>query len=148
MDTTVAVERLPHARDLPLPAYATEGSAALDLLAAVEEPLTIEPGRTVLVPTGLKVAVPAGHELQIRPRSGLALKHSLAVLNSPGTVDSDYRGEVKVLLTNFGAESFVVERGMRVCQALLARVERIAWREEGALSPTARGEGGFGHTGV
>lgn len=148
MEHLVPVERLPHGRDLPLPTYATEGSAALDLLAAVDEPLLIEPGRTVLVPTGLKVAVPLGHELQIRPRSGLALKHNLAVLNSPGTVDSDYRGEVKVLLSNFGAVPFRVERGMRICQALLAKVERISWQEAATLDATARGEGGFGHTGV
>jgi dUTP pyrophosphatase len=144
----VLVSRLPHAADLPLPAYATAGSAALDLLAAVEAPLEIAPGRTVLVPTGLRVAVPAGHELQIRPRSGLALNHNLAVLNSPGTIDSDYRGEVKVLLSNFGGLPFVVERGMRICQALLARVERIAWQEVDELPGTARGSGGFGHTGL
>ena len=146
--TQVLIERLPHAADLPLPAYQTAGSAALDLPAAVVQDLVLQPGETCLVPTGLKVAVPAGFELQIRPRSGLALKHRLAVLNSPGTIDSDYRGEVQVILSNFGTEPFVITRGLRICQALLARVERIEWQPVAQVPPTSRGEGGFGHTGA
>jgi dUTP pyrophosphatase len=144
----VLVERMPHAADLPLPAYQTAGSAALDLPAAVAGELVLQPGETRLVPTGLKVAVPEGFELQIRPRSGLALKHRLAVLNSPGTIDSDYRGEVQVILSNFGAEPFTITRGLRICQALLARVERIDWRPVEHVPDTPRGAGGFGHTGT
>ncbi|MFA7332330.1 MAG: dUTP diphosphatase [Candidatus Delongbacteria bacterium] len=144
----VLVECLPHAEGLPLPAYQTAGSAALDLHAALVEDLLLPPGATRLLPTGLKVAVPAGFELQIRPRSGLALKHRLAVLNSPGTIDSDYRGEVQVILSNFGAEPFTVTRGMRICQAVLARVERLEWEPVERVPDTERGAGGFGHTGV
>lgn len=148
MPVSVKIEMMDHARELGLPAYQTEGSAAMDLRAALEEDLVLEPGRTALVPTGLKIALPAGYELQIRPRSGLALKHNLTVLNSPGTIDSDYRGEVKVILSNFGSESFTVERGMRICQALLARVSRISWEAVERVPETDRGAGGFGHTGV
>ena len=144
----VMVERLPHAQDLPLPAYQTAGAAALDLHAAVMEDVVLAPGETRLLPTGLKVAVPEGFELQIRPRSGLALKHRLAVLNSPGTIDSDYRGEVQVILSNFGAEPFTVSRGLRICQALLARVERLEWEPVEQVPATERGAGGFGHTGA
>jgi dUTP pyrophosphatase len=144
----VLVEVLPHGEGLPLPAYQTAGAAALDLHAAVAEDVVLAPGETRLLPTGLKVAVPEGFELQIRPRSGLALKHRLAVLNSPGTIDSDYRGEVQVILSNFGAEPFTVGRGMRICQALLARVERLEWRPVERVPDTARGAGGFGHTGA
>jgi dUTP pyrophosphatase len=144
----VMVERLPHAQDLPLPAYQTAGAAALDLHAAVTEDVVLAPGETRLLPTGLKVAVPEGFELQIRPRSGLALKHRLAVLNSPGTIDSDYRGEVQVILSNFGAEPFTVSRGLRICQALLARVERLEWEPVEQVPATERGAGGFGHTGA
>jgi dUTP pyrophosphatase len=146
--TRVLVERLPHAADLPLPAYQTSGSAALDLPAAVEGEWVLAPGETRLVPTGLKVAVPEGFELQIRPRSGLALKHRLALLNSPGTIDSDYRGEVQIIVSNFGDQPFAVTRGMRICQALLARVERLEWEPVAQLPPSGRGEGGFGHTGA
>jgi len=144
----VLVEVLPHGEGLPLPAYQTAGAAALDLHAAVAQDVVLAPGETRLLPTGLKVAVPEGFELQIRPRSGLALKHRLAVLNSPGTIDSDYRGEVQVILSNFGAEPFVVTRGMRICQALLARVERLAWTPVERVPDTERGAGGFGHTGA
>lgn len=148
MAITVLVELMDHARELGLPEYQTEGSAAMDLRAAVDEEMTINPGQTVLVPTGLKIALPRGYELQIRPRSGLALKNNLTILNSPGTIDSDYRGEVKIILSNFGDTSFVVERGMRVCQALLAEVARIEWQTVSQVPETDRGEGGFGHTGV
>jgi dUTP pyrophosphatase len=146
--TEVQVEILEHGKGLSLPVYQTFGSAAMDLLAAIGDDLLIEPGKTVLIPTGLKVAIPVGFEIQIRPRSGLALKHNLSVLNSPGTIDSDYRGEVKVILSNLGSESFTISRGMRVCQALLARVEQIIWKQVKEVAETARGEGGFGHTGV
>ncbi|MCU0454599.1 MAG: dUTP diphosphatase [Bacteroidetes bacterium] len=134
--------------DLPLPGYATAGSAGMDVCAAVTGDLTIEPGQTVLVPTGFRIELPPGHEAQVRPRSGLAAKHGVGVLNSPGTIDSDYRGEVKVILTNFGRAPFVVRRGDRIAQMVVARYERVHWQEVPALDETARGEGGFGHTGV
>lgn len=134
--------------DLPLPMYATSGSAGMDVCAAVTSDLTIAPGDTVLVPTGFRIELPQGHEAQVRPRSGLAAKHNVGILNSPGTIDSDYRGEVKVILTNFGREPFTVRRGDRIAQMVVARYERVAWQEVPALEDTARGEGGFGHTGV
>ena len=143
----ILVERLEHAGDLPLPSYMTPGSAAMDLLAAVADERILEPGRTELIPTGLKLALPSGYELQIRPRSGLALKHRLVVLNSPGTIDSDYRGEVQVILSNFGEDTFRITRGMRICQAVLARVLRAELRAVPSLPASSRGEGGFGHTG-
>jgi dUTP pyrophosphatase len=145
---TLEVEVLPHARGLPLPAYATDGAAGMDLLAAVEAPMTLAPGARALVPTGLRVAVPEGHEAQVRARSGLALRHGVVVPNAPGTIDADYRGEVQVILANLGADPFVVERGARVAQLVVAPVARAAWRPVAALSPTRRGAGGFGHTGV
>ncbi len=144
----VAVVRLPHAAGLDLPAYASAGAAAMDLLAAVDAPVVLEPGGRAAIPTGLMVALPAGHELQVRPRSGLALNHGLLVANAPGTVDEDYRGEIKVILLNAGSSPFVVERGMRIAQAVLAPVTRLEWREVAELDPTARGAGGFGSTGV
>lgn len=144
----IAVVRLPHAADLPLPAYATPGAAGMDLLAAVAAPVTIPPGGRALIPTGLRIALPAGHELQVRPRSGLALKHGIVLPNSPGTIDEDYRGEVQVIVLNAGTEAFVVERGMRIAQAVLAPVTRAAWQEVEDLPPTARGAGGFGSTGT
>ena len=145
---TILVQRLPHAEGLPLPAYATPGAAAMDLLAAVAAPVVVPPGGRVLIPTGLRVALPAGHEWQIRPRSGLALKHGVTLVNSPGTIDEDYRGEVGVILLNTGAEDFVVERGMRVAQAVLAPVLRAVFEEVVVLPETARGAGGFGSTGA
>jgi dUTP pyrophosphatase len=145
---TIEVVRLPHAEGLPLPAYATPGAAGMDLLAAVAAPVTIPPGGRALIPTGLCVALPAGHELQVRPRSGLALRHGITMPNTPGTVDEDYRGELQVILLNAGTEDFLVERGMRIAQAVLAPVVRGAWREVAALPETARGEGGFGSTGT
>lgn len=144
----IEVVRLPHAADLPLPAYATPGAAGMDLLAAVAAPVTIPPGGRALIPTGLRIALPAGHELQVRPRSGLALKHGIVLPNSPGTIDEDYRGEVQVIVLNAGTEAFVVERGMRIAQAVLAPVTRAAWQEVEDLPPTARGAGGFGSTGT
>jgi len=143
----VAVKRLPHGADLPLPAYATAGAAGMDLLAAVAAPVTIPAGGRALVPTGLAVALPPGHEWQIRPRSGLALKNAILVANSPGTIDEDYRGEVQVILLNAGNAPFVVERGMRIAQAVLAPVLRGAFTEVTELPDTARGAGGFGSTG-
>ena len=143
----VPVQILPHGEGLDLPAQATAGSAGLDLRAAVTEPVALAPGTHALLPTGLKLALPLGTEGQVRPRSGLAAKHGVTVLNSPGTIDADYRGEVKVILINHGLETFTVERGERIAQLVVARVERVELVPEAALEATARGAGGFGHTG-
>ncbi len=148
MSIPVRVQRLPHGADLPLPDYATAAAAGLDLLAAVAAPLAIPPGGRALIPTGLAIALPEGFELQIRPRSGLALRHGITLPNSPGTIDADYRGELGVLLLNTGAEAFTVTRGMRIAQAVLAPVTRLAWVPVAALDDTARGAGGFGSTGL
>ena len=145
--TTIGVQRLPHAADLPLPGYETEGAAGMDLRAALGAPLTIAPLARLAVPTGLVIALDPGFEAQVRPRSGLALKAGLTVLNAPGTVDADYRGEVKVLLINLGAEPVLIEHGMRIAQLVVAPVTRAEWRE-GSLDETARGGGGFGSTGA
>lgn len=145
--TTVRIQRLAHAGDLPLPAYETPGSAGMDVRAAVDAPLALAPGAIALVPTGLVIEVPEGFEMQVRPRSGLAARHGITLPNSPATIDSDYRGEVRVILQNLGAEPFVVERGARIAQFVLQRVPRVAWEEAGQLSSSARGLGGFGHTG-
>lgn len=134
--------------DVPLPRYATEGSAGMDIHAAVDAPMTVRPGETVLVPTGFSMELIPGYEAQVRPRSGLAVKHSIGIMNAPGTIDSDYRGEVKVILTNFGNGDFVVNRGDRIAQMVVARYERVEWEETDALSGTGRGAGGFGSTGV
>jgi dUTP pyrophosphatase len=134
--------------DLPLPTYATEGSAGMDLLAAVESDVSIAPTETVLVPTGISIQLPEGFEAQVRPRSGLAIKHQIGILNSPGTIDSDYRGEVRIILTNFGRQPFVVRRGDRIAQMVIHRYARVEWEEVQSLDETARGGGGFGHTGV
>jgi len=144
---TIAVRRLPHAEGLPLPSYATAGAAGFDLLAAVDAPMEIPPGGRALVPTGLCIALPEGYELQVRPRSGLALKHGIVLPNSPGTIDEDYRGEVGVIVLNTGFAPFVVERGMRIAQGVLAPVVRATWQEVETLPDTARGSGGFGSTG-
>ena len=143
----ITVQRLPHAEGLPLPSYATAGAAGFDLLAAVTAPLVIAPGQRVLVPTGLRLALPAGHELQIRPRSGLALKHGIVLPNSPGTIDEDYRGELQIIVMNAGDAPFTVERGTRIAQGVLAPVTRATWREADSLPDTLRGTGGFGSTG-
>lgn len=144
----IAVEVLPHAHGLPLPAYATEGAAGMDLLAAVDAPLVLAPGARTLVPTGLRVAVPEGYEAQVRARSGLALRSGIIVPNAPGTIDSDYRGELCVILANISDTTFVVERGMRIAQLLLAPVTRGRWRQTDSLPASARGTGGFGSTGT
>ncbi|MBP2294020.1 dUTP diphosphatase [Azospirillum rugosum] len=147
MSVTVPVVRLPHAEGLELPAYATEHAAGLDLVAAVAAPLVLEPGRRALVPTGIALALPDGFEAQVRPRSGLALKNGVTVLNSPGTIDADYRGEVGVILVNHGDQPFTVERGQRIAQLVVARYERVVWSEAAALPDSTRGTGGFGSTG-
>lgn len=147
-DIAVAVTRLAHGADLPLPAYATEHAAGMDLLAAVAEPVVLAPGKRALVPTGIAIALPEGFEAQVRPRSGLALKHGVTVLNTPGTIDADYRGEVGVVLVNLGDETFTVKRGMRVAQMVVAPVTRVGWAERADLTETARGRGGFGSTGL
>jgi dUTP pyrophosphatase len=145
----VEVVRLPHATGLPLPAYASSGAAGMDLRAALgpEERLSLAPGERALVPTGIAIALPQGFEAQVRPRSGLALRHGLTCLNSPGTVDCDYRGEIKVILANLGREAVVIAHGERIAQLVVAPVARAAWREVEALDATARGEGGFGSSG-
>ena len=147
--TTVRIQRLDHAEGLPLPAYETAGSAGMDLRAAVPEdqPLTLQPGARALAPTGLKIALEPGYEAQVRPRSGLALKHGITCLNSPGTVDSDYRGEVGVILINHGAEPFVIRRGERIAQLVIAAHVQAEVAEVEILDETARGAGGFGSTG-
>ena len=144
----IQVRRLPHAHGLPLPSYATDGAAGMDLLAAVGEPVTIQPGGRALVPTGLCVALPRGFELQVRPRSGLALKHGITLPNAPGTIDEDYRGEIGIIILNAGNTPFVIERGMRIAQGVLAPVVRGTWVEYAELEETARGAGGFGSTGT
>lgn len=148
-DITVAVKALPHFAGLPLPAYETDGAAGMDVRAAYpeNEPFELKPGERTMVPTGLSVAIPQGFEIQMRPRSGLAAKHGLTCLNSPGTIDSDYRGELKVILINHGSETFTISRGERIGQMVLAPVTRIVWQEVDNLDETARGVGGFGSTG-
>lgn len=146
----IGVVRLPHAEDLPLPAYETAGSAGLDLRAAVPEDrqIILLPGRRALVPTGIILEIPNGYEGQVRPRSGLALRHGITCLNTPGTIDSDYRGEVQVLLVNFGDEDFAVTRGLRIAQLVIAPVLRVTVEERDSAGDTARGAGGFGSTGT
>ncbi len=147
MGITVLVQRLAGSADLPLPAYATEGSAGADLSACLDAPLTLGPGERAAVPTGIRVAVPPGYEAELRPRSGLAARHGLTLANSPGTVDADYRGEVRVLMINLGAEPVTIRRGDRIAQMLVRPVSRARFEEAPALPETDRGEGGFGHTG-
>ncbi|WP_369057988.1 dUTP diphosphatase [Caulobacter sp. 73W] len=149
MTPTIPIVRLSHADGLPLPAYETEHAAGMDLRAAVadEEPVTLKPGARAMVPTGLSFAVPVGFEAQVRPRSGLAAKAGITCLNSPGTIDADYRGEVKVILANLGAEDFVIRRGDRIAQLVIAPVAKASWSEVETLDETARGVGGFGSTG-
>lgn len=145
---SVAIKRLDHAADLNLPAYATSDSAGMDLLAAVEAPVTLAPGERRLIPTGIAIALPPGTEAQVRPRSGLALKQGVTVLNAPGTIDADYRGEVGVILINHGDQPFVVERGGRIAQMVVAPYARVAWTVSDDLEESARGAGGFGSTGI
>lgn len=135
------------AHDILLPTYATEHSAGMDICAAVDGEFVLKAGETALVPSGFAIALPEGFEAQIRPRSGLALKHQVTVLNAPGTIDADYRGEVKVILTNFGKQDFVITRGERIAQMVIARYSRVEWDEKETLEETQRGAGGFGHTG-
>ncbi len=145
---TVSLTPLDHAVGLNLPTYATDQSAGMDLSAALDEAFVLEAGDRALIPTGLSIALPAGYEAQIRPRSGLALKHGVTVLNSPGTVDADYRGEIKVILANLGKEAFTIERGMRIAQMVIARHANVKWSVSETLDETERGSGGFGSTGT
>jgi dUTP pyrophosphatase len=145
---TVSITKMDHAKDFDLPFYATEGSAGMDLQAAISEPMILKPGQRDLVPTGLQIALPIGFEAQIRPRSGLAYKHGISVVNSPGTIDSDYRGEIKVILGNLGTESFTIEPGMRIAQMVIAKHEIVEWNSVNTLDETERGAGGFGSTGI
>ncbi|MCV0426002.1 MAG: dUTP diphosphatase [Roseibium sp.] len=147
MTVTLELKRLDHGGDLPLPTYQSELAAGLDLLAAVDAPLSLSPGERALVPTGLAMALPAGFEAQVRPRSGLAAKHGVTVLNTPGTIDADYRGEVKVILINLGRETFEIARGERIAQMVIAPVLQAEIQEVDTLSDTKRGTGGFGSTG-
>jgi dUTP pyrophosphatase len=143
----VEIQVLPRAEGFPLPAYATAGSAGMDLRAAVDEPIVLEPGQRCLVPTGLRIALPLGYEAQVRPRSGLAIREGITVINAPGTVDSDYRGEVRVGLVNLSDETYTVRRGDRIAQMVVAPVTCVAWQPVASLDETERGEGGFGSTG-
>ncbi|MBV8547896.1 MAG: dUTP diphosphatase [Alphaproteobacteria bacterium] len=145
---SVSITTLPHAEGLTLPDYATEQAAGMDLCAAVTADVTLAPGQRALIPTGLAIALPPGYEAQVRPRSGLALKNGITVLNSPGTVDADYRGEIGVILANCGTEPFIVTRGMRVAQMVIAAYTRVSWSQVSELPTSARGTGGFGSTGT
>jgi dUTP pyrophosphatase len=145
-ELSVSIRRLPGTEDLPLPCYMTQQAAGMDLVAAVGEDVMIHPGERVLIPTGLMVALPEGYEAEVRPRSGLALRHGVTLVNAPGTIDADYRGEVGVIMINHGRAPFVVKRGDRIAQMVVHRVCRAVWSIGGEISPTGRGEGGFGHT--
>ena len=147
-DITIAIQVLPHGEGLDLPVYATPGAAGMDAVAALAEPLTLAPGDRAAVPTGLAMAIPTGFEVQVRPRSGLAFKHGLTVANAPGTIDSDYRGEVKVLLVNLGTEPVTIDRGMRIAQLVPAAVTLARLNVVDSLDDTVRGVGGFGSTGA
>lgn len=146
--TRIRLRRLPHGRDLPLPGAASAGSAGVDLRAAVDDEVVLQPGERLAVPTGLVLEIPPGREGQVRPRSGLALRHGVTLANPPGTIDSDYRGEVKVLLIHLGDAPLTIRRGDRIAQLVVARVERVAWEEADELGESDRGEGGFGSTGT
>jgi dUTP pyrophosphatase len=145
---SISVTRLPHGKDLALPAYATEHSAGMDLLAAIDAPITLQPHERKLIPTGIAIALPDGYEAQVRPRSGLALKNGISIVNAPGTVDADYRGEVGVILINTSNEPFTIERGMRIGQMVIAPYTRAQWSEVLELPTSERGAGGFGSTGT
>jgi dUTP pyrophosphatase len=142
------VKRLDHNRDLPLPSYQSDGSSGLDLRAAVDKAVTLQPGEIRLIPTGLSISIPKGYEAQIRPRSGLALRHGLGLVNSPGTIDADYRGEIGVIAINWGKEPLTIKRGDRIAQIVVSKVYRAKVEEVDELDPTKRGKGGFGHSGV
>ena len=144
----IQIIQLPHGRDLELPAYATAHAAGLDLMAAIEAPITMAKGSRAMVPTGIAIALPLGYEAQVRPRSGLAARNGVTVLNSPGTVDADYRGEIKVILINLGEDSFIVEPKARIAQLIIAPVTQVLWAPVESLPETERGAGGFGSTGV
>ena len=144
----VNIIQLPHGADLPLPAYATSHSAGMDLMAAISADITLKPMQRELIPTGLAIALPDGYEAQIRPRSGLAFKNGITVANAPGTIDADYRGEIKALLINLGAENFTITRGMRIAQMIIAPVSQVSWNPVETLDETARAGGGFGSTGT
>lgn len=146
MIIAIPIARLPGNEDLPLPAYQSGGAAGLDLYAAVKSPYSVQPKQIAIIPCGFAIAVPEGYEAQVRPRSGLAANFAVSIANSPGTIDSDYRGEISVILINHGQTEFVVTRGMRIAQLVLTPVCRISWEETGTLSPTPRGQAGFGHT--
>ena len=150
MSVDLRIVRLPHGADLPLPAYQSALAAGLDLLAAVpaDAPATIAPRHRALIPTGIAIALPAGHEAQVRPRSGLALRHGVTVLNAPGTIDADYRGEIQIILVNLGTESFVIDRGMRIAQLVIAPISHVKLVESASLDSTERSVGGFGSTGT
>ena len=146
---TVAVKRLPHAAGLPLPTSATKLAAGVDLLAALNEDLTLNPGDRQIIPTGIAIALPSGFEAQVRPRSGLAAKHGITLLNSPGTIDADYRGEIKIILINHGKKIFIIERGMRVAQLIISKIEKVKWSEKKKINhKTKRKELGLGSTGL
>lgn len=144
----IKIKRLPHGADLPLPSYASHDAAGMDLCAAVDKSITLKPGERALVPTGIAIALPPRTEAQVRPRSGLAVKHGITVLNTPGTIDADYRGEVQVILINLGSEPFQITRGSRIAQMVIAPVVQATLVEVGELDHTPRGEGGFGSTGT
>jgi dUTP pyrophosphatase len=144
----IAIKIWDHAKDLPLPAYATEQSAGMDVVAAIDTPIILNTGDYAMVPTGISIALPAGYECQVRPRSGLAAKNGVTVLNAPGTVDADYRGEIKAILINHGKQPFTIERGMRIAQLVIAKYEHISWEIKETLDETERGAGGFGSTGI
>jgi len=143
---TIQIKRFPDHKDLPLPKYMTEGAVGMDVCAAIEKDTMVSSGQTIMVPCGFSMAIPDGFEAQIRPRSGLAHKYGISVLNSPGTIDSDYRGEIKVMLINHGAKPFKVSRGMRIAQMLILPLPKVVWKEVEELNITARGGGGYGHT--
>ncbi len=144
----ILFKKLDHAKDLPLPAFETEASAGMDLRAALEEKITLKPGERILIPTGLQMALPNGYEAQIRPRSGLAIRNGITMLNSPGTIDADYRGEIKVIAINHGKENFEIEHGDRIAQMVISKVYQFDTKEADDLEKTSRGEGGFGSTGI
>lgn len=148
MTVEVAVAREPGCEDLPLPTYETEHAAGMDLRAAVTKPITLDPGARALVPTGIRIALPFGTEAQVRPRSGLAIRDGISMVNAPGTIDADYRGEIRVILINLGENPFTVQRGDRIAQLVVAPVLHVAWHAVEALENTVRGDGGFGHTGA